>query len=77
MQDELQVELGVGIGQERGLCKYMCIIFLMEFCCYFHCFFMLENSRNIITSLFVVVVVETYYLNSEIGLRKDLQEVGT
>lgn len=49
-------------------------IFYMEFCCYFHCFCMLENSRNIITTLLFVVVfvIETNDLNSEIGLRKDL-----
>lgn len=30
MQDELQVVLGVGIGQKRGLCKCMCIIIILN-----------------------------------------------
>lgn len=57
MQDELQVVLGVGVGQKRSLKIYVYFFFLRNFVVISTVSAFLENSRNIITLLFVVVVV--------------------
>lgn len=58
MQDELQVVLGVGVGQKRSLQIYVYFFFfLRNFVVISTVSAFLENSRNIVTLLFVVVVV--------------------
>lgn len=61
MQDELQVVLGVGVGQKRSLKIYVYFFFFIfrNFVVFstVSAFLHFWNSRNIITLLFVVVVV--------------------